>query len=256
MAFDATQTSTTASDSWLSCAVCPAASQCLAADAPATERARWHELQRSCVPLAHAGKALYATGEPAHAVFVVRAGCLKTFTVDEDGNERVRGFHFPGDIVGLDAIGTSAYPSNAVSVMPSQVCRIAKGQLQALLTTAPGLLQRLLERTSRELRQALALSGDYSADQRLAAFLLLMQHRLAARASGPASFRLPMTRRDIANYLRLATETVCRVLTRFEDAGWLATEEKSLRVLKAVALQQQAEPVGLVGMRGLVSLAA
>jgi len=256
MAFDATQPSQT-TDSRLSCAVCPASGTCLAADAPQAEKARWHEVQRTCVPLAHAGKALYATGEPAQAVYVVRAGCLKTFTVDEDGNERVRGFHFPGDIVGLDAIGTSAYPSSAVSVVPSQVCRISKGQLQSLLATTPGLLQRLLERTSRELRQALALSGDYSADQRLAAFLLLMQQRLVPReGAAVAGFRLPMTRRDIANYLRLATETVCRVLTRFEDAGWLASEEKSMRVLKASALQQQAEPVGLVTGRGLMSLAA
>ena len=41
--------------------------------------------------------------------------------------------------------------------------------------------------------------------------------------TGPSgALQLPMTRRDIANYLRLATETVSRVMTRFNERGLAA----------------------------------
>ena len=48
---------------------------------------------------------------------------------------------------------------------------------------------------------------------------------IAASVDGSGdTLRLPMSRRDIANFLRLATETVCRVLTRFEQKGWIRSD--------------------------------
>jgi CRP/FNR family transcriptional regulator, anaerobic regulatory protein len=224
------------------CALCPAGPRCLTADLPEADMQRWAGALIPHLPLAQSGKSLYAAGANADAVYVVRAGCIKTYTVDEAGNERVRGFFFPGDIIGLDAIGIGHHTANAVTVVPSQVCRVSKGQLQALTLSAPTLARNLLERVSRDLRLALALGGDYSADQRVAAFLLHMQERLGDDAG---TLRLPMSRRDIANYLRLATETVCRVLTRFEQKGWVTSADKRISLHDPAALWLLAEPVGI-----------
>lgn len=224
------------------CALCPVGGRCLTDDLPPAEMQRWAGALIPHLPLAQPGKPLYAAGAPADYVYVVRAGCIKTCTVDEAGNERVRGFYLPGDVIGLEAIGIGHYPDHAIAVIGSQVCRIAKSQLQALLAPAPALNQRLIERLTGELRLALALSGDFTADQRLAAFLLHLQDRLGGDGRG---LRLPMGRRDIANYLRLATETVCRVLGRFEDRGWLASDDKRLSLLEPAALWNLAEPVGI-----------
>jgi CRP/FNR family transcriptional regulator, anaerobic regulatory protein len=242
MAFDSAAPHPSAATVRSACALCPTGRSCLTQGLPRTELVRWGGALIPHLPLAHAGKSLYAAAAPAEAVYVVRAGCIKTYTVDQDGNERVRGFFLPGDVVGLDAIGTGHYPENAVAVVPSQVCRVSKGQLQSLLASAPTLNQRLLERVTRDLRTALALGGDYSADQRVAAFLLHMQERLN---EGAVAVRLPMSRRDIANYLRLATETVCRALTRFEGKGWLKSEDKTVTLLEPAALWAMAEPVGI-----------
>lgn len=220
------------------CSICPSASACLIRGGAREDLERWSAGVDSQVSLATAGKALFEAGAHATAIYTVRAGCLKSFTVDEDGNERVRGFYLPGDFIGLDAMGVDNYPSTVVAVVPSQVCRMPISQVRRLITESPALMQRLLDRTSRELAQALTLAGDYTAEQRLAAFLLSMQRRLGAQS---ASVKLPMTRRDIANYLRLATETVCRVLTRFERQGQIRSDAKTVQVvndraLKALAL--------------------
>lgn len=231
----------------MSCHVCPARGNCVVKGLPASELSRWNSALLAHVPLTQAGKSLFATGEPATAVFVVRAGCIKSYTVDEDGKERVRSFHLPGDVIGLDCFGASHYPSGAVALVPSQVCRVSRRQLQSLLSGNPELTQHLFERTSRDLRLALALGGDYTAEQRMAAFLLYMQERTAPAAGRvmDTSIKLPMTRRDIANYLRLATETVCRVLTRFEQKGWLKNTDKTLRLNAPMALWALAEPVAI-----------
>lgn len=224
------------------CGLCPAGPRCLTSGLPDTDLRSWTGALIPHLPLARVGMSLYAAGAEADAVYVVRAGCIKTLTVDEAGNERVRGFFFPGDVVGLDAIGVGRHTANAITVVPSQVCRVSKGQLQSLTLQAPSLARHLLERVSRDLRLALALGGDYSADQRVAAFLLRMHEQLSGAGE---LLRLPMSRRDIANYLRLATETVCRVLTRFEQKGWITSADKRIHLHEPAALWLLAEPVGI-----------
>jgi len=221
------------------CHICPSASACLIRGASRDETERWSAGIDVQVSLPTAGKALFEAGQDATAIYTVRAGCLKSFTVDADGNERVRGFYLPGDFIGLDALGATSYPSTVVAVQPSQVCRVPMAQVRRLMAENPALMQRLLARTSRELSQALTLAGDFTAEQRLAAFLLQMQQRLGAES---ASVRLPMTRRDIANYLRLATETVCRVLTRFEKQGEIRCDSKTVRLVNDRALRAMATP--------------
>jgi CRP/FNR family transcriptional regulator len=47
-----------------------------------------------------------------------------------------------------------------------------------------------------------------------------------------------MSRGDIANYLRLAAETVSRVLSRFRSQGLIRIEGRELELLKPDALHQ------------------
>lgn len=233
------RTSPEAQSCHLRCAVCPTATACVIQGAAPQEVGRWNAAVEATLSLATAGKTLVEAGSPANAIFTVRAGCLKSFTVDADGTERVRGFYLPGDIVGLDALGAEAFPATIVAVTPSQVCRISAAQVRKLMVESPFLARRLLDRTSAELAHALTMAGDYTAEQRIAAFLLSMRQRLGNAAG---DLKLPMTRRDIANYLRLATETVCRVMGRLESHGQIRSDSKTVRLVDTRALRQIAFP--------------
>ena len=223
----------------LRCAICPTASACIVHGAAREEVERWNAAVEATTALASAGSTLVEAGAPAAAIYTVRAGCLKSFTVDADGTERVRGFYLPGDIIGLDALGSTAFPATIVAVTPSQVCRISAAQVRRLMTESPFLARRLLDRTSAELAHALTMAGDYTAEQRIAAFLLAMRQRLGTPSG---ELKLPMTRRDIANYLRLATETVCRVMGRLESQGRIRSTSRTVKLVDARALRQIAFP--------------
>lgn len=221
------------------CDLCPAAAQCPVGGTSREERACWNAALGSQIALPVPGKVLADGAAPLQALYVVRAGCLKSFTIDEQGHEHVRAFYLPGDVIGLDAMGLALYPATVAAITASQVCRMSIAELRLLLLRTPALTQHLIERMSRDLAGALALSGDYTAEQRVAAFLLSMERRLHAAGQ----LRLPMPRRDIASYLRLATETVCRVLTRFEDSGLITSDNKIVRVLDADGLRGLAQPI-------------
>ncbi|MBL6750231.1 MAG: helix-turn-helix domain-containing protein [Nevskia sp.] len=198
--------------------------------------------------------ALYEAGQALRALYTVRAGCIKTYTVDSQGNEHIRGFHLPGDVVGLDGLGAARTRSSAAAVTPSQVCAAAVTDFRGLLQRDPAVAQHLTEAASRELALALAISGDFTAEQRMAAFLLHMEERMDSTGG---VLRLPMTRRDIGSYLRLATETVCRTLKTFERKGWLRCEEKCIRLLARHKLYEVGEAVGICRRPGVsMALAA
>jgi CRP/FNR family transcriptional regulator len=186
--------------------------------------------------------ALFAAGDRLRSIYSVRAGCLKTYTVDAAGNEHIRGFHLPGDMIGLDALYGGRCRSTVAAVVPSQVCIAPLAELGRALAASPPLAQQFTEQASRELAQALAVGGSFTAEQRLAAFLLHMEGRLGLR---DGLLRLPMPQRDIGSYLRLATETVCRTLKQFVRDGLITQETRGLCIVDRKRLAALGAPVGL-----------
>lgn len=191
----------------------------------------------------HAGDHVFREGDRFDAIAAVRAGTVKTYVLDRDGREHVLGFHLPGEVIGLNAIDTDRYPCNAVALDTVMLCRFSFPQIELLATRVPGLQRQLFRLMSRDIGRAAQLSGDFTADQRLAAFLIGFSRRLAARGFSPTRFQLTMPRTDIANYLRLAPETVSRVLRRFQQDGLLAVHRRELELVNLANLEELAEPV-------------
>jgi CRP/FNR family transcriptional regulator, anaerobic regulatory protein len=228
------------------CSVCSFQNLCLARGLDERQSLRLESLTQHHQRLSNSEARLFWAGDEFHNVYAVRSGCLKTYTVDDEGREHIRGFYLPGDLIGLDAIFARHYPSNAVAVVPSEVCAIPYAALSRMVSDVPALQRSMMETISRQLCISLALSGDFTAEQRIAAFLLYFYQRMHRRGMTEGnSVQLPMPRRDIAGYLRLAIETVSRVLGRFEREDWIEVSVRQLRLLDMPALWQLAQPVGI-----------
>ena len=59
----------------------------------------------------HAGDYIFRAGESFDSIAAVRAGMVKTFVDDSQGNEQVLGFSLPGEVIGLNAIHGSRFPA-------------------------------------------------------------------------------------------------------------------------------------------------
>lgn len=189
------------------------------------------------------GSTLFREGEPFNAIAAVRAGTVKTRVIDADGREQVLGFFLPGEVIGLNAISAARYPCDAVALETVMLCRFSFPQLAVLATRLPGLQQQLFKLLSADIGKAHLLAGDHSADARLAAFLLLLARRLAARGFSATRFHLTMARTDIASYLRLAAETVSRVLRRFQDEQLLHIDRREVELRDLPRLEALARPL-------------
>lgn len=224
------------------CSTCAFGEVCLPGGYDKTALQELHCLVEHVGPF-HAGDFLFRSGEKFESIYAVRAGTVKTAMTDEDGREQILGFHLPGEMIGLNAIHPARYPCDAVALDTVYLCRFSFPALATLAMRMPGIQQQLFRLLSADIGKAALLAGDYNANERMAAFLILFADRLVARGFSATRFRLSMSRGDIANHLRLAPETVSRILRRFQDDGLIRVDEREVELLQASALRQLARPV-------------
>jgi CRP/FNR family transcriptional regulator, anaerobic regulatory protein len=190
-----------------------------------------------------AGQHIFREGDEFNAIAGIRAGTVKTYVTDLAGREQVLGFFLPGEVIGLNAISRSRFPCNAVALETVLLCRFSFPKIAMLAAKMPGLQQHLFRLLSEDIGKAGLMAGDFAADERVAAFLLRLSQRYAARGLSVSRFRLPMARTDIANYLRLAAETVSRILRRFQDEGIIRVERRDIEILDRKRLDEMARNV-------------
>jgi CRP/FNR family transcriptional regulator len=224
------------------CSTCAFSSACLAEGYDKGELQALHCLVEHEGPFA-AGTHLFREGDSFTSIAAVRAGTVKTYVVDDRGREQVHGFFLPGEVIGLNAIHHARYPCNAVALDTVMLCRFSFPQMSLLATRLPGLQQQLFRLLSQDIGKAALLAGDFTADERMAAFLVALSRRYSARGFSPRRLRLPMARTDIANYLRLAAETVSRVLRRMQDDGLLQVERREVELKQLDRLEALARSV-------------
>lgn len=224
------------------CSSCVFGSVCLPAGVSKISLRELHMLVEHVGPFRE-DEYIFRAGDAFAALFAVRGGVVKTRTIDHQGREQILGFHLPGEMVGLSAIHAARYPCDAMAIDTAFMCRFSFPALASLAGKIPGVQEQLFRLLSADIGKATQFAGYHSADERLAAFLLDLADRYAARGFARNAFHLVMSRIDIANYLSLAAETVSRVLRRFQDQRWLRISGREVELLDAAALQRQARNI-------------
>ncbi len=162
-----------------------------------------------------AGETIFWEGDAADSVFEVIKGTLRLHKLLPDGRRQVTGFLCAGHLVGLAPEGTWVYTAEAITDVT--LCRYRRSAFERLIDTVPGFARRVLTVTSHELRVAqdqMLLLGRKTAAERVASFLLLMADQQGEGSATEIS--VPMGRNDIADYLGLTVETVCRTLSQLK----------------------------------------
>jgi len=215
------------------CGTCSLSSLCLPIALQATDLDSLDEVIKRGRPI-QKGEMLFKQGDDFNAVFAIRTGAVKSFTVARSGEEQITGFHLASELVGLSGYAEDVYPLSAKALETTTVCELPLDKLEVLCDEIPGLRKQIMRNMSGEIRQdqqmMLQLSKK-SADERLAYFLLELSSRFERRGFSAKAFRLAMSRVDISNYLGLAVETVSRIFTRFQKNDLIATEGKEITLL-------------------------
>ncbi|MDN4999346.1 helix-turn-helix domain-containing protein [Bradyrhizobium sp. GCM10027634] len=165
------------------------------------------------------GTEIYGEKEPAEYVYQVKTGAVRSYKLLSDGRRQIGAFHLSGDIFGLE--NGSSHRFTAEAIVDTTVRLIRRQTLELVADSDPVVANNLLSMTTNNLQHAedhMLLLGRKTSLERVAAFVLEMDQRL----TGAGVIALPMSRRDIADYLGLTLETVSRALSRLHELGIIA----------------------------------
>lgn len=220
------------------CAQCSLQQLCLPAGISSQELVKLDKIVRRKRPVER-GARLFRPGDPLSSIYVARDGAFKTVSIDEEGEEHVVGFHLPGELIGLDALGEGRHRCEAVALTTANVCEVPFEQLATVAAQLPSLQQQLL----RVIGQSVGRDQDHmgmlvrrQANERIALFLHGLGERLGHIGQSSTQIKLPMSREDIARFLGLALETVSRGFTRLQDDGVIGVVGRRVDVLDTAEL--------------------
>ncbi len=162
---------------------------------------------------------IYTEGDASDCWYKVVSGTVRICKLLADGRRHIAEFCFSGDCFGLDSTGSRVFSAEAVS--DAIVLRLPCKATEQLMDQNPALARLLRETMLRDLANAhsrMLLLGRMTAPERVAAFLL----EIFERRDVTRMLDLPMSRTDIADYLGLTVETVCRTLSMFRHERMIA----------------------------------
>ena len=151
------------------------------------------------------------------------------------------GYHLPGDIIGIEGIGSDVQATRAIALEDTEVCVLPFDRVQQLANEDRSFqrqLYRLLSAAILRERNAAMMLGAMRADRRLAAFLLDLSNRYQRRGYSSNEFVLRMTREEIGSHLGLKLETVSRLFSRFDDEGLIDVQGRVIRLRDRNGLQR------------------
>lgn len=184
---------------------------------------------------------IFAEGDQAVASFKVVSGAVRLCKVLPDGRRQIADFRLAGDFFGLEATEEHALTAEALGDVV--VVRYARVRLDRLENEQADVRRDLMGVLRRDLTAAqmhMIMLGRQTAMERVASFLVQLATRQHRELGG--SVEVPMGRQDIADYLGLTIETVCRVISELKRAGTVIVPDRQHIVIRDIdALEAVAE---------------
>ena len=174
------------------------------------------------------GDHLCHQGEKHEHLYLLRSGMLKSYFNKESGDEFVMQFHLPPDLFGWEGIDDEQLSFSIVALDYSNVCEVPLTQLKEINRKHPEIQTQIFKLINQTVRRNNITMLRTTAEQKVSTFILLLSKHYRTLGYPQYLCQLTMTHQDIANYLRIAPETISRVLHNLQHQGLIKVARKKI----------------------------
>lgn len=180
---------------------------------------------------------LYEQDDPAMSSFVVLTGTLR-FSVRLGRQKATSGLASANDIFGLESLQSDAKRRDAaVAGGSTELLELNRDFFRGFVLDNPGFQFQLLNYVISKFHEKSSHAvhtGHYDAEQRLAAYLI---ENCEGRPLRGCRQNVMMSQADLADYLALTPETLCRKVSKFRKLGWIGGRGSEYVIKKPAALR-------------------
>ncbi len=191
------------------------------------------------------GRILFAEGEPARGIYILRMGRAAVSISSSDGRVVMLGMVQAGDIVGLNAVlRNCSYDTTVKTLEPCRTDFISRAEVIELMQRNEAGAEAMLKLLSRELTEltdrAKLLLLPKTVKGRLARLLLEWSKGNGADTSHTVRLDRVLTHEEIAQMICSSRETVTRLLTNLGRQQVIRVTSDSILIRDRLALEKLA----------------
>lgn len=176
------------------------------------------------------GEFLMIEGEDCSGFFLMLSGKVRVFKSSPNGKEKVLLMAEKGMTFGEDGLfGKGTFLEMAVAVSQSKVLQIPRENFLKILKNNPDLSIQLMESLAtwiRRLSSSVESEVFLSAKDKAARYLLDLSEK-----NNSESFMLPEKKKEIADRLGLAPETLSRAFHEFLESGIIGIDKRNIEII-------------------------
>ena len=179
-----------------------------------------------------------------HAHMVIEGG-VRIAQSGSDGTQVVIRFIAPGEMFGTVSLFTDRrYPADAITVIETLEASWSEADLLDLMTRHPPIavnLVRIIGKRLQEAQNRVRELATQRAERRIAHAVLRLARQSGQRTKDGTVIMFPLRRRDVADIAGTTLHTASRILTAWEKAGLLVSQNRRLTLRDRSALGRIAE---------------
>lgn len=178
------------------------------------------------------GSTLYEQGTLCNGLDMVIDGTLVAYALADNGSE-TRVFQFEkGSVIGANLLFGDAnhYPLNLYTLTDCTLIHVTKSQVTHLLKDPEFVLNfvRHLSMNAQNLNKRLAMYHQKSLRENLTDYLLALSCDQKS-----SQILLPISKKQLADYLGVQRPSLFRTLKQLEDEGWILSQNRRITLLDA-----------------------
>ena len=182
------------------------------------------------------GSSFFTQGEEAVRFFVITNGRVKVTQVTPEGHQILVRYAGPGEMFGcVPLYGGKEYPATAVAVTRSEALAWDRRAMDHLIGCYPGIAIRALEFLGRELdeiRDRYQELATERVERRVAQALLRLVGQAGEKVAGGVLIDFPLSRQDLAELTGTTLHTVSRILSGWEQRGFVKSGRQRIVIRK------------------------
>ena len=187
------------------------------------------------------GETIIKEGTQIREFSYLKSGLVKLFRTDQSGKEQIISIAKPLDYVSLLSVfSNKKYNYSVTALEDSVTCNLNLKDIRSIINENGSLALNLLSKMSRVTDKLILDSLEIRVKhlRGRVAFLLLY---FSEDVYSSAEFDLPLTRKEMAEYVGMTTENVIRTLSEFRKDGILKIYGKTIQIANMDSLRSISE---------------
>ncbi len=200
------------------------------------ERAAVADMLSGATSIRHPkGTHVFHEGEKAHSFFLLLDGYVRVVRLAPDGEQVIVRFIASGELLGIaKAIGRKSYPADAIAAADCVVLAWPSKRWEGIVAAHPGFATntyamlggRLLDTQDKVVELA-----TERVEQRVANAVLKLADRTGRRTDEGILIDFAISRQDISEMTGTTLYTVSRLLSGWEQAGWVKSSRQKVTLV-------------------------